>query len=155
MSEEVERRSNRHCYKCGREIGPDDSICAVCNRAGMKVPAASQVHGTMVVAIIAGIAGLAIWGSLALKGVGPYAGQVVGMTADPPDGVQVTVRITNEGTKQGFASCLLSAHDDAGRVLRTHTASMGPITGGSSDEFTERIGGLAAQPASVTISCEG
>ena len=45
-------RPMRNCYKCGREIGPDESICRVCNRAGMATPSASQYHGTIVVAIV-------------------------------------------------------------------------------------------------------
>ena len=154
MSDSVDPRPNHHCIKCGREIGPDESICEVCNQAGMKTPSASQYHGTIVVAIIAGVVGLAFWGSLALRGVGPYAGDVLTVQADPPDGVQVTLRITNQGTKGGFASCILSAHDDAGRVMRSRTVSLGPVAGGTSTEFTERIGGLATQPGSVTVSCQ-
>ena len=153
MTDDLERRPNHHCIKCGREIGPDESICEACNRAGMKTPSASQYHGTIVVAIIAGVVGLAIWGSLALRGVGPYASNVVGFQADPPDGVQVTVQVTNQGTKQGFASCLLAARDGSGQVVRSRTVSLGPVAGGASDQFTERIGGLAAQPGSVTITC--
>jgi len=156
MSEPTEMadpRGPRHCYKCGREIGPDESICEVCNRAGMATPSASQYHGTIVVAIIAGVIGLAIWGSLSLQGVGPYSASVLRTQADPPDGVQVVLHVVNEGTKQGFASCLLSARDAGGRVLRTRTVSLGPVPGGQALDFTERVGGLAEQPGSVVVTC--
>lgn len=148
-------RPMHRCIKCGREIGPDDSICEVCNRAGMATPSASQYHGTIVVAIVAGIVGLAIWGSLALRGVGPYAASVVNTLPDPPDGVQVMLQVQNEGTKSGFASCLISARDPVGRVLRTRSVSLGPIAGGTVGDFTERIGGLADPPGSVIVTCDG
>lgn len=148
-------RGPRHCIKCGRDVGPDESICAVCNRAGMATPSASQYHGTIVVAIIVGVIGLAIWGSLSLQGVGPYTASVIGMQADPPDGVRVMLQVTNEGTKQGFASCLLSARDASGRVVRTRTVSLGPVPGGASLDFSERVGGMAAPPDSVVVTCGG
>jgi predicted nucleic acid-binding Zn ribbon protein len=146
-------RPPRHCYKCGREIGPDESICDVCNRAGMATPSASQYHGTIVVAIIAGVAGLAIWASLAMRGVGPYAAEVRTMVPDPPDGATVTFRVANEGTSRGFAKCQLRALDATGRVLRSRSIVAGPLEGGASRTFSERIPGLASEPASVTVSC--
>ena len=36
-------RELRRCIKCGREVGPDESICEVCNRAGMATPSATAV----------------------------------------------------------------------------------------------------------------
>src|ERR671918_2917001 len=102
-----DRRPPRHCYKCGREIGPDESICDVCNRAGMATPSATQYHGTLVVAIIAGVAGLAIWASLSMRGIGPYRAEVVSVTDAPPDGALVTVLVENQGTARGAATCRL------------------------------------------------
>jgi hypothetical protein len=146
-------RPPRRCYKCGREIGPDESICEVCNRAGMATPSASQYHGTMVVAIVAGVAGLAIWASLAMRGVGPYQADVRAMVPDPPDGATVTFRVANEGTSRGFAKCQLQALDATGRVLRLRSIVAGPLEGGASRTFSERIPGLPNLPASVTVSC--
>jgi predicted nucleic acid-binding Zn ribbon protein len=146
-------RPPRHCYKCGREIGPDESICEVCNRAGMATPSASQYHGTMVVAIIAGVAGLAIWASLAMRGVGPYAASVQALAPDPPDGAVVTFRVANEGTSRGYAKCQLQALDATGRVLRSRSIVAGPLEGGAARTFSERIPGLSAPPARVTIGC--
>ena len=59
--------------------------CAqVCNRAGMVAPSASQYHGTVAVAIILAVAGLAFAASLSLRGVGPYEGRARGWC--PPSG---------------------------------------------------------------------
>ena len=39
------------CLKCGRPIDPEETMCEVCNQAGMTSPAATQMHGTVAVAI--------------------------------------------------------------------------------------------------------
>ncbi len=143
----------RHCIKCGREIGPDESICEVCNRAGMATPSASQYHGTMVVAIIAGVVGLAIWASLAMRGVGPYEARVLDTQPAPPGAVEVTVEVRNLGTARGYGKCQLHALDASGTVLRVQVLSAGPLEGGSSGTFAGRISGLAELPDSVTDSC--
>jgi predicted nucleic acid-binding Zn ribbon protein len=146
-------RPPRHCYKCGREIGPDESICSICNRAGMATPSASQYHGTMAVAIIAGVVALAIWASLSMRGVGPYRAEVVLVTDSPPDGAMVTLSVVNEGTARGSASCRLEARDAQGRLLRNVTISTGRLDGGQRATFSERITGLTRLPDSVVASC--
>ena len=146
-------RPMRHCIKCGREVGPDESICEVCNRAGMATPSASQYHGTMVLAIIAGVVGLAIWASLAMRGVGPYEARVLDVQPAPPGGVEVTVEVENLGTSRGYGKCQLRALDAGGTVLRVQALSAGPLEGGGSGTFSERIAGLAELPDSVAVSC--
>lgn len=149
----VDTRASRRCIKCGREVGPDESICEVCNRAGMATPSASQYHGTMVVAIIAGVVGLAIWASLAMRGVGPYEARVLEVAPAPPGAVEVTVEVENLGTARGYGKCQLQALDTGGRVMRVQALSAGPLEGGSSGTFSQRIAGLTEVPDSVTISC--
>ncbi len=148
-----DRRAQRQCIKCGREVGPDESICEVCNRAGMATPSASQYHGTMVVAIIAGVVGLAIWGSLAMRGVGPYEARVVDVQPAPPGAVEVTVEVQNLGTSRGYGKCQLRALDAGGTVLRVQALSAGPLEGGGSGTFSGRIAGLAQLPYRVAVSC--
>lgn len=152
-AEQPDGRAMRHCIKCGREIGPDESICAVCNRAGMATPSASQYHGTMVVAIIAGVAGLAIWASLAMRGMGPYEARVLSVEPAPPGAVEVRIEVENLGTARGYAKCQLRALDDGGGVLRVQPLSAGPLEGGSSGTFTGLIPGLEVMPESVAASC--
>ena len=146
-------RPARHCYKCGREIGPDESICDVCNRAGMATPSASQYHGTIVVAIIAGVAALAIWASLSMRGVGPYRAEVVSITDAPPGAALVTLLVENQGTRRGAATCRLDARDANGLPLRTGSLVTGQLDGGSSGTFTGRLSGLREVPATVIPSC--
>src|SRR5919106_1817493 len=98
----------RHCLKCGREIGPDESICEFCNRAGMATPSASQYHGTIVLAIVLAVVGLAIAASLAQRGIGPFVADVRSIApADP--GYTITYTVTNEGTTAGRAKCQIVA----------------------------------------------
>ena len=142
----------RNCIKCGREVGPDESICEVCNRAGMAAPSASQYHGTVAVAIVLAVAALAIAASLSFRGVGPYAATVNDVRpADP--GWSITFAVTNEGTRSGRAKCQLVALGDAGQRLRTRSAITLPIEGGATAEQTETIAGLQVEPADVTVSC--
>ena len=91
----------RHCIKCGREIGPDESICDVCNRAGMATPSASQYHGTVVVAIVLAVAGLAVAASLSLRGVGPYGAEVRGFAPADPIGYVDHLRRHERGNEGG------------------------------------------------------
>jgi hypothetical protein len=149
----VDPRPPRNCYKCGRQIGPDETICDVCNRAGMATPSATQYHGTIVVAIVAGVVIMAIAASLSLRGIGPFRGEAMRWGSDPPDGVVVEVQVTNEGTRAGRAKCQLTARDAAGNVLRTRSSISPQVPAGGTITFTDRIPGLPAAPDSVGVSC--
>src|SRR2546423_15658058 len=110
----IDQRPMRNCYKCGREIGPDESICEVCNRAGMATPSATQYHGTIVVAIVAGVALLALAASLAMRGVGPFAANEIRFQLDGQGAVVATAQVTNQGSKAGRATCQPTARAAAG-----------------------------------------
>lgn len=146
-------QDGRHCIKCGRPIGPDETICAACNAAGMATPSASQYHGTVAVAIVAAVAALAIAASLSFRGVGPYAAQVVGVEPATVAGYAITYAVTNEGTRAGRAKCQIVALGAAGERLRARATLTGPIEGGATEEQTEEIAGLQVEPAGVTITC--
>jgi len=150
---EVDRRPLRNCYKCGREIGPDETICDVCNRAGMATPSATQYHGTIVVAIVAGVVIMALAASWSLRGIGPFRGEALGWSGTPPDAVVVEVQVTNEGTRAGRAKCQLTARDGSNLVLRIRSTVSPQIEGGGTVTFSERIPGLPLAPATVAVSC--
>lgn len=145
-------REPRRCIKCGREIGPDETICEICNRAGMATPSASQYHGTVIAAILLAVAGLAVAASLSLRDVGPYAAEV--RTVEPADpGYSITYAVRNEGTKPGRAKCQLIALGPDGEQLRSRNTVTAQIPGGETGEQTETIPGLDVEPASVTVTC--
>ena len=146
-------RPPRNCYKCGRQIGPDETICDVCNRAGMATPSATQYHGTIVVAIVAGVVLMAVAASLSLRGIGPFHGEALGWTSDPPDAVVVQLQVTNQGTRPGRAKCEVTARDASDLVLRIRSTVSPQVQGGATITFSERIPGLPRAPASVVVSC--
>ena len=150
---DVDPRPLRNCYKCGREIGPDQTICDVCNRAGMATPSATQYHGTIVVAIVAGVVLMAIAASLSLRGIGPFRGEALRWESDPPDAVVVELEVTNQGTRAGRAKCQLTALDGSNLVLRIRSTVSPQIEGGGTVTFSERIPGLPQPPATVAVSC--
>jgi hypothetical protein len=140
------------CIKCGREIDPNETLCDVCNRAGMTTPSASQYHGTVAAAIVLAVIGLAVAASLSLRGVGPYEAEVRGVSpADP--GYAITYAVTNVGTRPGRAKCQLIALGASGERLRTRSTLTSRIEGGATTEETETIPGLADEPSEVTVSC--
>jgi hypothetical protein len=143
----------RRCIKCGREVGPDQAICEICNRAGMATPSATQYHGTIVVAIILGVVAMAAAASLSLRGVGPYSAEVTDFALAAPAGYEVTLRVTNDGTRSGRARCEVTAYDAAAERLRVHSVLVGPIDGGATTTFIERIPGLAEAPEEFTVRC--
>jgi hypothetical protein len=143
----------RRCIKCGREVGPDESICEVCNRAGMATPSATQYHGTIVAAVVLAVAGLAIAASLSLRGVGPYAAEIRDVVDDRPVGYAVTFAVTNEGTSPGRAKCQVVAFNASGQRLRARNTVTDQIPGGESIEASATLPGLDEDPADVTVSC--
>lgn len=149
----TDHRPMHHCIKCGREISPDESMCAQCNRAGMVTPAASQYHGTMVVAIVAGVVALAIWAAIATRGMGPYVADVVAVSPAPPGAADVTLDVENQGTARGYAKCELRALTASGAILRVLPVQLGPLEGGASERFTETFPGLSEMPSEVTVTC--
>lgn len=155
MTDPAGTRPARHCLKCGREIEPDETICAVCNRAGMVTPSATQYHGTMVAAIIAGVAALAIAASLGMRGIGPFTAEILTSARQAGDTLAVEVAVANEGQHAGRARCQLIAYDGSGRSVRTQSFLTEEIAGGQQTKISETLPGITAIPRRVTVSCEG
>ena len=143
----------RHCIKCGREIGPNETICATCNAAGMATPSASQYHGTVAAAIVLAVILMAVAASLSMRGVGPYAAEVRAVEPGTTAGYAVTYAVTNEGPRPGRAKCQRVALGDAGQRLRTKSTITDEISGGGTAEETEQLPGLEERPTDVTVRC--
>ena len=143
----------RRCIKCGREVGPDETICALCNRAGMATPSATQYHGTLVVAIIAGVVGLAIAASLSLRGVGPFRAETISFQPTAGNVLDVTLSITNQGTKEGHAKCQLIALDASGRQLQSSNLVSAAVPAGGQIAERGQIPGVAQPADRVRVIC--
>lgn len=142
----------RHCIKCGREVDPDASMCEACNRAGMATPSATQYHGTIVVAIVVAVAGLAFAAGSALEGVGPYAARVQAVTSAEV-GYDIAYAVRNEGTKAGRAKCRVVALSDTGRPIGSVNALTAQIPPGESLDEVASIPGLTDEPDRVRVTC--
>ena len=144
----------RRCIKCGAPVGPEETLCEVCNRAGMVAPSATQYHATVAAAIVLAVIGLAVAASLSMRGVGPYAAAVSDVGPGEPQGVEISYAVTNEGTNAGRAKCQLIALGDSGQRLRTAQTLTTQIPGGDTVTLTATMPGLQDEPADVTVSCD-
>ncbi len=142
------------CLKCGRPIDPDDTMCEVCNRAGMTSPAATQMHGTVAVAIVGSVAGMAIVAGMLVGGAGPFAASVRHIDPLAEASVVVEVEVANDGTRAGRARCELVALDGNGTPVARTVALSPEVPPGGSVPFDAQIPGVTAEPAGVTVRCQ-
>jgi hypothetical protein len=54
------RTRHDRCLRCGTRVTWDQSVCRRCNPAGLPAPSPSQYHGTVLLAVLAGMAMLAL-----------------------------------------------------------------------------------------------
>ena len=140
------------CARCGKPVALDVGLCEDCNPLGLRDAAASQVHGTVFVAVGLAIVGLAIIAHLAVAGIGPFRAEVSDVRT-AGDGLSVSVTVTNEGTATGSTTCRISdpAFGGGGKPAFVLSPRIGPgetIT--FSRELTEF--GDAVRPLAVECS---
>ena len=142
------------CLKCGRPVNPEQTMCEVCNAAGMVEPAATQMHGTLFVAIVGSVVGLGVVAAILLGGVGPFTSHVMAIGPVAEASVVVNVEVLNEGTREGRARCELTAYD-ANDIPVARTVTLSPaVPPGGSIPFDAQIPGLTADPARVMVLCQ-
>ena len=129
-------------------------MCEVCNRAGMVPPAATQMHGTVAVAIIGSVIGLGVVASLLVGGVGPFPADVVSVGPLTAGAVSVSLEVVNEGTRAGRARCELTAIESSGTPLGRVVAVSPEIAPGDRLPFDAEISGLTAVPDRVIARCQ-
>jgi hypothetical protein len=142
------------CLKCGRPIDPEETMCEVCNRAGMTSPAATQMHGTLAVAIIGAVVSMGLLAGALVGGVGPWTADVLDIQPVAEAAVVVTVTVENEGTRAGRARCELTAVNANGSPVARTVALSPEVAPGGSRPFEAHIPGLVADPARVVIRCQ-
>lgn len=140
------------CVRCGRPVPLDVGLCEECNPLGLKDSSASQVHGTVVIAVLLAFVGLAVIARLALTGVGPFPATVA--SAVPvADGVEVTLTVTNEGTGAGQTTCRVT--DPAKRVGGESAFLLSPrIEPGQTVTFSKTVTVLGTDPGPLDVSCK-
>jgi hypothetical protein len=126
-------------------------MCDGCNPLGLRDPAASQVHGTVILVVGLAIVGLALLAGYAISGIGPFTGRIVAVVPDSP-GVSVTLDVTNTGTRAGSTTCRLwvQAH---GRGSDTAFVQTPRIEPGRSVSFSHRLTELGPDPGELAVEC--
>ena len=146
--------ATRRCIKCGREVGPDQSMCEVCNRAGMVTPAATQVHGTIFVAIVLGVVLLALGSSLLIGHGGPYPTTVVSWQAVDSGALRVRLGVTNAGEHDGRARCQITVRDSDGAIAHQAVALSPELAPQASTEFETDVPEAGAGASTVEAECQ-
>jgi hypothetical protein len=140
------------CVRCGRPVPLDVAMCETCNPLGLSQPATSQVHGTVFVAIVLAVVGLAVLGKLALSGVGPFSGEVTNVVATS-SGLTVSMSIRNDGSKAGSSTCRL---EPANGALSPSAIVQTPrIQPGESRAFTANVSQFGTSPLPLKVTCQG
>lgn len=101
------------CARCGAPVPMGVGLCERCNPLGLRDVAASQVHGTVIIAVLVGFVGLAIFAAVSLSGVGPFPSTLDGVTPEGA-GVRVTLTVTNEGSAAGQTTCRVQRASNQG-----------------------------------------
>jgi hypothetical protein len=96
------------CFRCGRPTPPGVSLCERDNPARVKGPSATQVHGTIAVGVIGGFIGFMLLVAALSGGVGPFSAEIIGQVTRADGGLEVVVRVANEGSRVASASCRVS-----------------------------------------------
>ena len=94
--------------RCGAPVPLDVGLCERCNPLGLRDSASSQVHGTVFLALVGAIVALALVARLVVSGVGPFSATVTD-SAPRPDGLAITLTVTNHGTAAGQTTCQASS----------------------------------------------
>ena len=139
------------CVRCGAPVALDVGLCERCNPLGLKDSSASQVHGTVVIAIILAVVGLAIIGRLSLSGVGPFPSTFVSAVPEG-DGLAVTLTVTNAGSNAGQTTCRVT--DPLDRNGNAGAFVLSPqIQPGASVTFTKPVTAFGSEARTLDVSC--
>lgn len=143
------------CFRCGRPTPLGVSLCDADNPGGVKGPSSTQVHGTVLVGLLAGFIALAIFLRFVSAGAGPFTSTVSGVATRADGGLDVVIAIVNGGTRASGASCRVAvggAPDFRDYVFFTEL-----IAPGESRQFTRSVGpaadGLPLSGAALVVRC--
>jgi hypothetical protein len=140
------------CVRCGRPIALSVGMCDRCNPLGLADPAASQVHGTALLAVGIAIVVLALVARFVLSGIGPFRATVTSIVPTAA-GLEVTLTVTNQGTRAGSSTCRvhndLVAMDDAAAYFLSPQ-----IEPGATVTFSAETSALGVQALpSLAVEC--
>lgn len=140
------------CVRCGRPVAASIGMCDRCNPLGLADPAATQVHGSVFIAVTAAVVALALLARLALSGIGPFQAAVSGVSPTAT-GVSITLTVTNQGTRAGSTTCRV--HNDVALMSDAAAFIQSPrIEPGATVIFTRETSAFGSQSvAALTVEC--
>jgi hypothetical protein len=139
------------CARCGAPVPPGVGLCDECNPLGLRDSAASQVHGTVVIAVLVGFVLLAVLARLAITGGGPYPAMVDDVVTSGT-GLAVTVTVTNQGDGEGQTTCRLQDPRQLAGGLDAFVLSP-RIPAASTTTFTSVVQEFGAAPIELSVEC--
>ena len=139
------------CARCGAPVGPGVGLCEDCNPLGLRDSAASQVHGTVFIAVVVGVLALAVAARLALAGLGPFPA-TVDLVEAAGTALAITLTVTNEGQNTGQTTCRIAPVGDRSTAGGAFVLSprLGP---GETRTFTATVTELGADPREMAVTC--
>lgn len=144
-----------NCVRCGRPTPLGVSLCERDNPGRIKSPSATQVHGTIVIGVLAGFVVLLLLLRVTFAGLGPFAATLPSVVTRPDGGLDVVVSVTNNGSRTAGASCRVSptgAPADTDYVFFTD-----PLQPGETRQFTRTVplpaGDQPFSAANVAVRC--
>ena len=102
------------CVRCGRPTPPGVSMCEADNPGNIASPSATQMHGTILVGVVLSAVGFLLLARLLVGSGGPFAATIVGRATLPGGGTEVAIRVANQGSSDGIATCRIT-RDGAAR----------------------------------------
>jgi hypothetical protein len=139
------------CVRCGAPVDIDVGLCERCNPLGLKDSAASQVHGTVFLAVTGAIVTLAILARLAVSGMGPFTASVDDV-ATAGEGLAITLSVTNAGSSEGQTTCRVVDPNDRNGVGAAIVLSP-RIAPGATATFTTTVIGLGTVVRPLVAEC--
>jgi hypothetical protein len=139
------------CVRCGRPVPLDVGLCEHCNPLGLRDSSASQVHGTVFIAVLVGVVGLALLAKLTLTGVGPFSAQVANVV---PDGaaLAITLTVRNEGSSPGQTTCRIT--DPVDRNGGKGAIVLSPqIDPGATTTFSQTVTEFGSTARELAVEC--
>jgi hypothetical protein len=129
----------------------DVAMCEDCNPLGLSQPAASQIHGTVIVTVGLAIVALAVLGRVLLSGIGPFDAGIAGVTSDG-NRLTVTLSVTNDGSRTGSTTCRVTrSGGTSGAVAIVQSPHIEP---GATVTFHATTEAFGSEPVPLVVSCE-
>ncbi|CAN5794151.1 hypothetical protein BH24CHL8_BH24CHL8_09860 [soil metagenome] len=144
------------CVRCGRPTQAGVALCEFDNPGRIKAPSATQVHGTILIGVIAGFLIFGLLARFAVSAAGPFEADIQGRAARADGGAELLVRVVNAGTSPASATCRVTRDGvprQADLTFRTERLAAGASVQLTRTLPTPQSGDPAFDVSRVTVAC--